>query len=213
MCPATGTRKTKCRVDIESWWRDKKEEKQRFERVQEALYSAEVKHLRERNRIALECEAVPSQLPKCQYQPCIPLKGKSRAGEFALTVVRKAYLEQGYEVWLSDSDGKRKDTFILVSYPHLRSQRPLHPAYKRMVTKFGLENIEELNQRIKHAKEGRGISNHGGGDPDLFIFNEEEWFFVEAKHRDDLTLNQQISFPYIDQLLCPVRIVRLVAVP
>ena len=50
------------------------------------------------------------------------------------------------------------------------------------------------------------------GDPDLFVYNEHtgDRFFVEMKENDQITDNQKILFPLVQEFLCPVFIARVI---
>jgi hypothetical protein len=187
----------------------------RFPAIQEELYRAEVRHSRELDRIKERYRL--TVLPKCIYPLWHSLKGRGKLGEFPLMVVRKHYTDKGYTVWASDSNEDPKDVFILVSFPGLRKLTPPHPAYERMVKIFGQKKIEELNKITDEAKaQGKDMRNLGGGDPDLFVFKganaEVERFFVEVKHKDKPTQNQEICFPLIEgSLHCEVKLIRIVA--
>jgi len=51
----------------------------------------------------------------------------------------------------------------------------------------------------------RGAAVGGGGDPDLFVFNGRERFFVEVKWKDHITEKQRVTFPFIESH-CGVKI-------
>lgn len=78
--------------------------------------------------------------------------------------------------------------------------------------------MNEFNKAAEEAKlQSKHNGNRGGGDPDLFVYKRDGQrvrFFVEAKHNDNLTTNQQVVFPLIEKLLgCPVKIVRIYPQP
>jgi len=206
-------------VTSQAWWKAKANhiDEVRFPAIQEELYRAKVRYERELDRIRVKHRV--RELPTCIYPAWESLKGRGKLGEFPLMVVRERYRNNGYTVWVSDSNEQpraRSLRFILVSYPGLRKKK--HPAYERMVRAFGRKEIEKLNQIVNEAKrKGKATRNLGGGDPDLFVFKKadpkKERFFVEVKHKDKPTLNQRICFPLIAKLLCEVKLVRIVAEP
>jgi hypothetical protein len=109
------------------------------------------------------------ELRGCVYPLWENLKGRGRGGEFALTVARHFFVNQGYEVFVSDSSRENPACFILASYPGLRQERPFHPAYKRMVDVFGEEKLKAFNEHAaKEKPRHKKTRNRGGGDPDLF---------------------------------------------
>ena len=196
------------------WWRAKEKNVEGlcFADIQEDLYGAKVRYECELNGIKEKYGV--RELPACIYPLWEPLKGRGKLGEFPVTVVREHYRNEGYNVWVSDSNEELEDRFILVSYPDLRKKTPLHPAYEHMVGVFGREKIEKLNQIADEAKRKRKDNrNLGGGDPDLFVFKgvnaQEERFFVEVKYKNQLTPNQRICFPLIDKRLCEIKLIRI----
>ena len=123
-------------------------------------------------------------------------KGRGRHGEFPLIVVREHFRNLGYEVLASEPELPDLSGFLLVSYPGKR--RKGHPSFIQMERFFSKKCIADLNiaaDREKIEKTG----NAGGGDPDLFVFNDQECFFVEVKHKDQLNKNQLIAFPLIEK--------------
>jgi hypothetical protein len=122
-------------------------------------------------------------------------RGRTKLGEFPVVVVREYYRNLGYTVWASEPELPNDLGYLLVSYPGKRRQD--HPAYATMKDIFGSDVIEALNKKVDEEKR-RETGNAGGGDPDLFVFNEEERFFVEVKHEDEINQNQEIAFPLIE---------------
>jgi hypothetical protein len=175
-----------------------------FDPLQKDLYDLQVKFKR--------------QNPGCKYLLFHSLKGKGRHGEFPLMVVREHFRNLGYKVLFSSSVRDTPESFICASYPGLRGEEPLHPAYMRMVRMFGFERLKEFNKKADKAKtkHKRG-SNRGGGDPDMFVYKGNGRyirFFVEAKHKDKLLTNQKVVFRLIRKHLgCPVRVVRIYSRP
>ena len=125
------------------------------------------------------------------------LKGRGRHGEFPLIVVREHFRSLGYNVLASEPELPDNAGFILVSYPGKRKLG--HPAYKRMEKYFSKDKIDKLNT-VADKEKIKQTGNAGGGDPDLFVFNEQEHFFVEVKHKDQLNKNQLIVFPLIEDI-------------
>ena len=124
------------------------------------------------------------------------LRGRGRHGEFPLIVVREHFRNKGYSVLASEPELPNLEGFLLVSYPGKR--RNNHPAFIQMERFFDRDIIEELNTVADQQKIDK-TGNAGGGDPDLFVFNDQETFFVEVKHNDQLNKNQLITFPLIEK--------------
>jgi hypothetical protein len=146
--------------------------------------------------------------PTCVFHEARwPLRaGRGRFGEFPLVVAREHYRNKGYTVLASEPRLPNDEGFIVLAYPGKRRARD--PAYRRMEKIFGSESLADLNARADKAK-GK---LKGGGDPDLFVFrrdNPRDRFFVEVKHRDQLTEKQRATFSLIQEL-CPIRILRVV---
>lgn len=152
------------------------------------------------------------QIRGCIYPLWHSLKGRGRHGEFPLMVVWHHFQEFGYKVLCSSSVRKAPEGFICASYPGLRRERPLHPAYQRMARIFGLEQLEEFNAIAEEEKRKHG-RNRGGGDPDLFVYKgngRRVRSFVEVKHKDKLHTNQRIVFRLIRKHLgCPVHVIHI----
>jgi hypothetical protein len=85
-----------------------------------------------------------------------------------------------------------------------------HAAFKRMSEFFPRRRIDELNRRCDRLKTKQS-GNRGGGDPDLFVIGPRgQRFFVEVKHRDELTPKQKATFRAIHEVLrCDVRVARI----
>ena len=87
-----------------------------------------------------------------------------------------------------------------------------HHNYERMADIFGPDLLEKLNRKADAVKKRR-TGHRGGGDPDLFVFKgdgKKDRFFVEVKHKDQLTLKEKVSFPLIEDFLgCEVKIARI----
>src|ERR1700722_19855170 len=148
-----------------------------FDPCQKTLYGLQVKLNR--------------QIPGCIYPIWHSLKGRGRYGEFPLMVVREYFLKLCLRVFCSSSSRDTLESFICASYPGLRGEQPLHPAYRRMVRFFGLKQLNEFNTKAERAKRKHGW-NMGGGDPDLFVYKgngKRVRFFVEVKHKDKLLKN------------------------
>lgn len=138
------------------------------------------------------------------YAPWPHLVGRGKYGEFPLVIVREHYRRQGYTVWFCEPAlEKYADPdfvgFMLLSYPGRR--RTGHPAFKRMQNVFGDATVAELNVEADRAKRrmNQGRGSRGGGDPDLFVFNGRERFFVEVKWKDHITAKQRLTFPLIER--------------
>jgi len=152
-------------------------------------------------------------IPGCDYPLFHSLKGKGRHGEFPLMVVSRHFKNEGYGVLYSSSVREVSESFICTSYPGLRRERHLHPAYERMAQFFRLEQLEEFNAIAEQEKRKHGRKTRGGGDPDLFIYLKSDpriHFFVEVKHKDKTHINQEIVFDLIEKhLLCRVYTIRI----
>ncbi len=135
-------------------------------------------------------------------------KGRGRHGEFPLIVVREHFRNMGYDVLASEPELPNLLGFVLVSYPGKR--RNDHPAFLQMERFFSKEVITNLNTEADQVKKDQ-TGNAGGGDPDLFVFNDDECFFVEVKHKDELNKNQLITFPIIEKHCnVEIRVARIV---
>jgi hypothetical protein len=148
--------------------------------------------------------------PACAFHSVRwPLRaGRGKHGEFPLVVVREHFRQLGYVVLASEPRLPDGEGFILVAYPGKR--RSGDASYRRMEAFFGAEALANLNSRADIAKRER-TGNLAGGDPDLFVFrpsNPEERFFVEVKHRDQITEKQSVTFPLIEEL-CPIHVARV----
>ncbi len=142
------------------------------------------------------------------------LVGRGKHGEFPLAVATAHYRKQGYTVWFCEPalEQYRNPDFVgfmLVSYPGRRRQ--MVQAYRRMLDLFGEAKVDALNREADAAKRAMddGTGTRGGGDPDLFVFNEHERFFVEVKWKDQLTAKQLVTFPLIEEHCAPVRLARV----
>ena len=138
-------------------------------------------------------------------------RGRGRSGEFPIVVAREHYRLLGYKVLASEPLLPNQEGFILVAYP--RKRRAGDAAYRRMEAMFGPAILAALNLRADTAKR-RATRSAGGGDPDLFVYRDgdpSDRFFVEVKHRYQITTKQEVTFPLIEEMLCPVRVARLVA--
>jgi len=169
-------------------WKAGRETKIPYDRQQEQLYRDED--------------------PACVFHKARwPLRaGRGRYGEFPLVVAREHYRTKGYTVLASEPRLPNGEGFIVLAYPGKRRARDL--AYQRMEDIFGWKIVADLNARADKAK-GK---MKGGGDPDLFVFrpdNPKGRFFVEVKHRDQLTKKQRATFSFIQEL-CPIKVVRVV---
>jgi hypothetical protein len=146
-------------------------------------------------------------------------KGRHKAGEFPVVVVRKHFKDQGYRVWVSGQSKLGIDAFILTMFPGARQRRD--QSYLNMVEVFGMKTIEEFIAIVEARKRKEGLPRHGG-DPDLFVRhpqNRTDRFFIEVKAEDltsarryeDKLNKQQIHvFPLIEKhLKCQVRLAKV----
>lgn len=190
-------------------WKPTREDTVLFDHGEDQRYAAVAKRLRE-GSAATPGPAVTSAYPMWPH-----LVGRGKHGEFPLAVAAAHYRKQGYSVWFCEPALEQYDHpdfvgFMLVSYPGRRRQRVT--AYCRMLKAFGEAAVEALNRVADRKKRGMndGTGTPGGGDPDLFVFNDHERFFVEVKWKDQLTAKQLVTFPLIEQHCgVPVRLARL----
>jgi hypothetical protein len=169
-----------------------------FDPRQKTLYGLQVKPKR--------------RIPGCIYPLWHLLRGRGRYGEFPLMVVREYLIKRHYKVLCSSSVRKTSESFICASYPGLRREKPLHPAYQRMAQVFGFERLNKFNAIAEEEKRKHG-RNRGGGDPDMFVYKgngRRVRFFVEVKHKDKPHTNQKIVFHLIRKHLgCPVYLIHI----
>jgi len=159
--------------------------------------------------------------PSCIYHPYRwpYLKGRHKRGEFPVVVVRKHFIDQGYEVWVSGQSKLGIDAFILAMFPGARQKRD--QSYLNIVGVFGKETVDKFLAIVEHEKKKYGLPRHGG-DPDLFVQNTQEpsdRFFVEVKaedftgkrlYRDNLNKQQHLLFTLIEKhLKCQVRLAKV----
>ena len=146
-------------------------------------------------------------------------KGRHKGGEFPVVVVRKHFMNQGYEVWVSGQSKLGIDAFILAMFPGAR--RKHDQSYLNMVKLFGQEKIDKFISIVEQEKKKYGLPRHGG-DPDLFVQNTQnpsDRFFVEVKaedftgrrrYQDKLNKQQHLLFPLIEKhLKCQVRLAKV----
>lgn len=136
---------------------------------------------------------------KCIYDQFERQVGINKSN-FVEMVAKKYFEDQGY---------------CVVSYYYLvrnRKKRERMPGFHKIIDIFGEKEIRSFIAEVDSTFRlvGKGISS---GDPDLFVYNDEtkECFFVEVKNTDQITDNQKILFPIIQQHLCPVFIARVKA--
>lgn len=149
--------------------------------------------------------------PNCIY-PRWPISfGRSKHGEFPIVVARQYFTDLGYTVWVSEPELPDNTGYILTSFSGKR--RNQHPAYMRMTTFFDVETLTQLNTAADIEKRLQ-TGNIAGGDPDLFVFRDDEHFFVEVKWKDQITMKQSVVFPIIEKLCqTEIRIARIQPLP
>ena len=169
---------------------------------------------------------------KYLYETCDPnsgypqypvRKGRNKSGEFPVVVVRKYFMDKGYNVWVSGQSKLGIPVFNLFMFPGARKRRD--PSYLIMVDVFGEEIIRNFIATVELKKNAKGLRRNGG-DPDLFVQNPQnpnERFFVEVKaedltrkrpYRDKLNEQQLLVFPLIENhLQCDVRIAKVQILP
>ncbi len=145
--------------------------------------------------------------------------GKSKYGEFPLVVVREHFRRMGFTVWASEPrlfnpKNGEPEGYAAMSYAGARiPTNANHHAYLRMFAIFG-DALVQLN-KAADATKIRLKGNPAGGDPDLFVFrpnHPSDRFFVEVKHKDQLTPNELTCFPLLEKYLkCEVQMVRIFA--
>ncbi len=127
--------------------------------------------------------------PKCIYPMWHSKVGIHNKGRnFAAMVARKHFEEKGYSVLKE---------YLLA---RCKRQRVYNEGFRTICKIFGKEKMMKVLHASKHLK---------GGDPDLFIFNQDmsKYFFVEAKATGDkLRPNQIELISIIKKYLCPVYI-------
>ena len=187
-------------------WNPQPEEPVPFESGADRRYLAHIEALR---RVPTTDKEVPLAA-SAGYAVWPHLVGRGKYGEFPLVVVRDHYRRQGYTVWFCEPALENYANpdfvgFMLLSYPGRR--RAGHPAFTRMQDEFGDATVAELNVEADCAKRemNQGRGSRGGGDPDLFVFNGSERFFVEVKWKDQITEKQRVTFPLIE-CHCGVRV-------
>jgi hypothetical protein len=84
------------------------------------------------------------------------------------------------------------------------------PGFIKICHIFGEPKVRLLIAEAKNAFRSIG-KTVAPGDPDLFVYNESmgDRFFVEVKENDQVTDNQKVLFPLIQEFLYPVFIVRV----
>ena len=120
-------------------------------------------------------------------------------GNFLEMVATKYFQGQGYNV---------ESYYYLVRN---RNKREKMPGFSKICHIFGDAKVRLLIAEADEAfrSVGKKISS---GDPDLFVYNEYtgDRFFVEVKENDQITDNQKILFPLVQEFLCPVFIARVI---
>ena len=119
-------------------------------------------------------------------------KTKPPLHHFPANITRKYFEEKGYTALLSEMSG---DEYRLFNND------------LRIKNRAGKANYQFLLDTYRRLRES-GVIKQDGGEPDLFIFNEEEYFFVEAKRigpanmpDDQLRENQKIIISLIKLFL------------
>jgi hypothetical protein len=133
----------------------------------------------------------------------------SSGGEFPTVFARHILRNMGYKVWGSEPRLRNPATgepegYSLLSFSGKRAECP---TYERMVSMFGDERLKKLIAEADKRKL-RLFRTRAGGDPDLFVFNSDEKFFVEVKdEHDKLSTRQILCFWLIEEHLeCEVKI-------
>jgi hypothetical protein len=111
---------------------------------------------------------------------------------FPANVAKKYFEKKGYNVLLSEMSG---------------DEYRLFKGDSRIEKKIGKEKYQ-LFLKIYHILRKNRVIRHAGGEPDLFIFNETDFFFVETKRMgpqnmvdDRLRENQKIIISIIKLFL------------
>ncbi len=97
------------------------------------------------------------------------------------------------------------------AYVRNRNKREKMAGFSKICHIFG-----EARARLLIAEADEAFRSIGkkiaSGDPDLFVYNENtgDRFFVEVKDDDQITDNQKILFPLVQQFLCSVFIARVI---
>lgn len=153
-----------------------------------------------KNEIVIQYDPAERELYKNDDPTCMYPMWPSRVGihkkgrNFPAMVARKYFEDDGYKVL--------KQYYLM----RCHRQRETNEGFKFICSIFGEGNLRQVISDANPLK---------GGEPDLFVYMEDlsECFFVEAKEKDQITRNQSILIPIIEKYLCPVKIVRVVAIP
>jgi len=82
-------------------------------------------------------------------------KGRHKAGEFPVVVVRKRFMDQGYKVWVSGQSKLGIDAFILAMFPSARETRD--QSYLNVVKVFGEKKLDRFIAIVEQEKKKYGL--------------------------------------------------------
>ena len=136
--------------------------------------------------------------PRCIYDQ-FPRQVGINKGNFVEMVAKTYFEEQGSKVEIY---------YYLVRN---KKKRESMPGFKKICHIFSERKVRLLITEADKAFRSIG-KKIASGDPDLFVYNEitGDWFFVEIKENDQVTDNQRILFPIIQEFLCPVFVARVI---
>ena len=136
--------------------------------------------------------------PRCIYDQ-FPRQVGINKGNFVEMVAKTYFEEQGSKVEIY---------YYLVRN---KKKRERMPGFKKICHIFSESKVRLLITEADKAFRSIG-KKIASGDPDLFVYNEitGDWFFVEIKENDQVTDNQRILFPIIQEFLCPVIAARVI---
>ena len=152
-----------------------------------------------KNEIVIKYDSAQRELYKNEDPTCIYPFWPSKVGihkkgrNFPAMVARKYFEDNGYKVL--------KQYYLM----RCHRQRETNEGFKLICGIFGEGNLRQVISDAKPLI---------GGDPDLFVYKQDssDCFFAEVKENDQITRNQSILIPIIEKYLCPVKIVRVVAI-
>jgi|SRR3989344_2613641 len=156
-----------------------------------------------------------------------PSKKKERKGTLIEYIAKEYFYKKGYYILVSKYEFEL-DNHILSDYPTFFKKKFILPKIKKNKKLSEKDEIlkevgEEQSQLVERAynlferKFKQELSRlrkikFGVGKPDLFIFNEKEFFFCEVKSHNDSWSKNQIrwylknkEFPYV-LFLCEVKL-------
>jgi hypothetical protein len=158
-----------------------------------------------------------SRDPACQYHDFqFPArKGIDKRGHFAVAVGRRVYFDRGCKVFISAQCKHGVPSYLLEAMP---GKQKTDDGYQLMLDVFGQAALDRFHSLAAEERRKYGFRS-AGGDPDLFVLDPTDRFFVEVKlvdppYADTLNEQQKLVFPLIEQeLRCEVRLLVVRIVP